>query len=144
MRARSPLLRPLGWATVCVAASACAELRYQPEEVVLPPDPAAFAALADAIRVEFPRFQEFDPRAQRLQSEWSEYDGGAVPGRRRVTVFPVAPGRVGIAVERIWLRTTLAGDPYWSRPESDRGSERQLGDAVRGRLEAGLSPRPGS
>lgn len=125
----------LGFLVVGLALPSCAELAYRPEEVVVP-DADAFATVVSVVRVQFPRLVECDPQARRLQSAWTDFDGGAVPGRRRVTVFPLAAERVGIVVERSWLRTTLAGEPYWTSPAGDATSERELGAAIRTSLAA--------
>lgn len=115
-------------------ALGCAELPYQPEEVVLAAHEPTFAVVVEAVRSEFPDLIECDVPARRLQSAWLDVDDGAVPGRRRVTVFPTGPDRVGIVVERQWLRMTLTGQPYWTDPAADSLAERRLADAVRDRL----------
>lgn len=122
--------------TACVV-SGCAALPYQPEELDLPPDESAFAMLADAVRVHFPRLVVCDRVERRLQSAWVEVDDGAVPGRRRVTVFSMGPSRVGIVVELSWLRMSITGMPSWTAPIGDARSERDLAEAIRARLAAG-------
>lgn len=113
----------------------CRDLPYQPQELLLPPGEAAFACLADAIRVRFPRLVVCDPAERRLQSAWTDVDSGAAVGRRRVTVFPVDAARIGIVVEVSWARLGLSGTPYWTTRAGDPAVERELADAVRTRLD---------
>ena len=130
------------WAATVVLASACAELPYRPETLVLPRGASDFAVVVEAVRIRYPRFVLSDPAARRLQSAWIDVDDGAVPGRRRVTVFPVGEDRVGLVVELTWLRMSIAGTPYWSAPEADARAECELGELVRASLQAASSPPP--
>ncbi len=104
---------------------------YQPETVPVPTDETTFATVADVARARFPRLLICDPKTFRMQSDWVEAEDGAVPGRRRLTVFSLAPGRVAVVVEVSWLHTGLDSTPYWSAPVGDAVAERELAAALR-------------
>ncbi|HLU38565.1 MAG TPA: hypothetical protein VK081_04220 [Planctomycetota bacterium] len=107
---------------------------YEPEEVLVPDGADAFPRLVAAVRARFPRLLVCDLEGRRLQSAWIDVDDGVVPGRQRVSVFPTARDRVGIVVERSWLRQDFAGAPYWTAPVGDRDAERELAAALRAAL----------
>ena len=96
-----------------------------------------FVTVADVARARFPRLLVCDPKAFRLQSDWVEAEDGAVPGRRRLTVFSTAPGRVAVVVEVSWLHTGLDSTPYWSAPVGDAAAERELAAALRAAFAVG-------
>ena len=117
-----------------LAMLGCRVPPYQPEVVALGAGSAPFATLANVVRARFPRLVVCDLEQRRLQSDWVEANDGAVPGRRRVSVFATGPQSVGIVVELAWLRQRIDATPYWSAPVGDRDAERELAAAVQSAL----------
>src|SRR5688572_3397181 len=132
-RVRFALRRAPAWGCGLLAIG-CSMPPYQPEDVAVPAGPGAFTTVAAVVRARFPRLLECDVTQRRLQSDWVAADGGVVPGRRRVTVFPAAGERIAIVVELSWLRQRPDGIPYWTPSVGDRYAERELAAAVRSAL----------
>jgi hypothetical protein len=139
-RCQQPLRRraSVGLALVLVLGSGagCYTPAYQPETVAIPPGAAAFAQLAGVVRARFGRLLVCDVPGRRLQSDWIDADEGRVPGKRRVSVFPVGAAQIGIVVELSWLHQRADATPYWTPVVGDVACERELAAAVRAALTA--------